>query len=85
MSPVFLCVEIPSSPGPAGQCNDSLIISSVCLSVCGARVSLSVSVHWCKECIGRPVSTLVFSCMQNCVCAVCVHVSSVDIFLCVCE
>lgn len=38
----FWRVEIPSSPGPAGQRNDSLIISRVCLSVCGVRVSVSV-------------------------------------------
>lgn len=50
MSPVFLCVEIPSSPGPAGQRNDSLLISCVCLSVCGARVSVSVCTCWCTEC-----------------------------------
>lgn len=80
MSPVFLHVEIPSSPGPAGQCNDSLIISSVCLSVCGVRVSLSV--HWCKECTSRPMSMLVFVCMHIAVC-VCVCVE-VLLYVCVC-
>lgn len=64
MSPVFLSVEIPSSPGPAAQPNDSLIISSARLPVCGVRVSVTV-------CAGaKSVSRLVFflcMCISVCV------------------
>jgi len=72
MSPVFLSVEIPSSSGPAGQCNDSLIISSVCLSVCGVRVSVSVC-----ELVHVVSVWLYFYAYILCVCAVCAQVLSV--------
>lgn len=52
----FLCVEIPSSPGPALQRSDSLLISSVWL--CVVYTSL-----WVWACTGaRSVITLVLLC-----------------------